>query len=439
MPTIRPQVLFVPALLLSLALVSACGDEAAAEAPEPVTSAARDERERPRLAAGQPRSMDADVVRLREAIDSGRLGEAQELLAAVRGSLGVEGTLLTARVRALEGRHIDAGRLIEEARGVAPSDPRVYATAAELHGAAGRFETAWSEVRRGEEECGDDAPELFRARGVLWICREGGATTGVELLEDARFGDPTLPFLGRPLGQAYLLLAKSALADGLATRALDYVGRSLEHDPADVDARRLMVDVRAGLTDFEGAIELLERLLIDGEPVQSELALMHKRSGLAHLIERDRDLALFAFLEARKLGLTDDELGTGAQVMASEASAFIERGIEALQAGDPEAAAEEFDQALTWDPNRLEALNHYGVALYKSGEPERAIESWRQVVRIALADDIELPDPVHMNLATALLETGDEAGARDVLRAYLVRRPDGPWSEATRERLVRLE
>lgn len=420
----------------SLLLAGGCSKEveAGASGTEPV----RAERERPKLAPSQPRSMSAAAVRLRDAIDTGRLVDALELLPGVRDTLGVEGTLLTARVRALEGRHVDSGALIEEARKAAPNDPRVYATAAELHGAAGRFETAWREVRLGEEVCGDDAPEIVRARGVIWICREGGAREGVELLEDAFASDASLPFLARPMGQGYLLLAKSALAEGQARLALTYVERSLEHDPVDIDARRLAADVRAGLGDFHGAIGLLEKLFVDGEPVQSELALMHKRSGMAALIGSDRQSALFAFREARRLGLTDAELGTGAQVLADEADELIQLGIEAFQARKLESAVIKFELALKYDPDHLEARNHLGVALYQLDQLEPAIEAWREVVRTAWDEDIELPDPVHINLATALLRSGDEAGARDILQAYLVHAPEGPWSAPTRERLAQL-
>ena len=55
---------------------------------------------------------------------------------------------------------------------------------------------------------------------------------------------------------------------------------------------------------------------------------------------------------------------------------------------------------------------------------------------MAQAEKIELPEPVHLNLAQADVEAGDLEGARKVLEEYLEREPTGEWRARTQAMLA---
>jgi tetratricopeptide (TPR) repeat protein len=390
----------------------------------------------PPIAARATRSGDPDLEKLRAHIDHGRLEQARGLQAALDRA-GGEAPLLSARISALAGRNVEAIRLIEAARKERPADPDVYATAAEVYAAAGKLDAGWDEVKQGQAACGE-AAELSRARGVLWISRQGGGRKGLELLEAARRADPGLPFVERALSQAHLLVGKQDAAAKKPAEALVHARAAVSLDPEDVDARRFLSESLAAIGDFEGALAELERLVARGEPLGSELALTHKKAGIAALLERKRELALGHFAAARKLGLSDTELSTGARLLEEEAGARVEKGIAAYQAGDLEAAKASFRVALDLDPDRIQAKNSLAVVLFKEKDFAGAAELWRAVIGTARKEGLALPEPVHLNLAKAQVLCGDPEGARTTLEEYLAREPQGEWAAQTREALLAL-
>ncbi len=348
-----------------------------------------------------------------------------------------ERKLLEARIAALSQNNIDAIRAIEAVRQEHPTDPSVYATAAEIYAAAGKLDAGWDEVKSGDAACGA-APELTRARGILWISRSGGAKKGLELLEEARRQDPDLPFVERGLSQAHLLVGKEASAARKAKEALAHARMAASLDPEDVDARRFLSEALVSNGDFESGIAEIQGLVDRGEPLTSELALLEKKAGIAALLERDRPRALRHFARARKLGLTDAELATGARILEEEAAAKFEKGIAEYKAGDLEAAKVEFRAALELDPDRIQAKNSLAVVLFRQGDNPGAIELWRAVLETARKESLVLPEPVHVNLAQAQALAGDLAGARATLDEYLEREPDGRWKAETKAALAAL-
>lgn len=419
---------------LSLALAAACsgGDASEAAGSDAVSASA----------SGPPahaRATDAEVVELRHLLDLGQLEAARPLVARWRGPLGLEGELVAARAAGLANDTNEASRCIEAARAIDPKDARVYATAAELHAAAGRLETAASEIRRGVEAAGA-TPELVRAQGVLFLCQPSGAKKGLELIESALLRDRSLPFVDRPLAQAHLLLGKEAMSQKRSMDALDHARRSLEHDPKDVDARRFLADALLGNRDVAGAVDVLQALVDDGQPLESELALQCKRAAMMELIQRRHERALEYFLRARTLGLSDEELGTGVTILREAAAQAVEEGVAAYTAEpqDLAHARERFERALVLDPDSLAAHNHLGVVLFRQGEYEGAVEQWRWVLEVAQKEGLDLPQPVHVNLAKALVHCGKPDEARAAVQAYLDREPQGQWVDVSREALEQL-
>jgi tetratricopeptide (TPR) repeat protein len=378
----------------------------------------------------------SELRQLRGHLEFGRIEQAEALLERAREA-GDEEPLLRARAAALRGRAIEAIRLVESARERNGKDPAVYATAAEIYAAAGKPDAGWDEAKKGEAACGA-APEILRAKGVLWISREGGAEKGLSLLMEARAADPDLPFADRALSQAHLLVGKKNAAARNLSAALAHARAAVAFDPEEVDARRFLSESLAGTGEFEASIAELEALSARGVDLGSELALRHKNAGIAALLEHDRARAIGHFATARKLGLTDAELSTGARLLGEESLARVDQGVAAYARGDAVAAEKLFREALDLDPDSIQARNHLAVVLFKATRYAEAARLWETVLATAIAEKIELPEPVHVNLAKALAQAGDGAGARRVLEDYLRREPQGEWVGPTKDLLERI-
>jgi len=378
-----------------------------------------------------------EVLALRTALDRGDVLAAEPVLKSWAARLGAEGDLLFARFSALEGKQLDVTQYVEGARLVAPTDPRVYATAAELHAAAGRLETARDEIRRGVEACGL-SPELLRAQGWIQLCTPNGAQRGLELLQRALSYDAELPFTARALGQAHLLLGKQALAGRRPKAALEHVRHSLESDPEDLDAQLFFADTLAAAGEFPDAVRVLEELQREGYGREAELALMYKRAAMAELLLKRRDQALEYFRLAREAGLSDEELGSGTEVLQAAALEAVEAGQKALRAGELETARLRFEHALRYDSEYLIARHSLALVLFQERQYLPAATHWRQVLTQAAEENLVLPDPIHIFLAKALYAADEKLAARAVLTEYIERKPDGGWVEQTRDLLSEL-
>ena len=387
------------------------------------------------------------LTRLRKALDMRRLEEVNVLLPRAADA-GSERELLEARAAELGGHKSEAMRLLERALRESPKDPSVYATAAEIYAAEDKMQTAWAELHRGEDACGE-SPELWRARGVLAISQTGGAQKGLEWLEKARQVDPEIPFIDRALGQAHLLVAKACLQalehDQAPEKKLEDKHDAIEHarasitfDPDEVDAHRFLADALAAADEFEEARAILEDLVAKGEKLEPELASMCKRAGFAALLERDRERALASFVAARKHGLTDAELGSAAQILATEAQQEVEAGVRAYEQADLDVAEKHFHRALELEPDDLRAENHLAIVLFKTQRYADAAKLWQRVIATARDEKLDLPEPVHLNLAKAQVQGGDKLGAELTLEEYLDRQPAGEWAGATRDMLSSL-
>lgn len=376
---------------------------------------------------------------LRRALDLGvfEFDEIEALFDSARPTLGVEAFLLEARFLAIQGQDMKVTPLIEAARAEAPDDARVYATAAEMHAASGRLETAREEIRRGLEACGS-APELLRSQAFVQLSQQGGAARGLQLLEKAREYDAELPFCDRAMAQAHLLIGKRALSDRRTRAALDSARASLESDPHDVDARLFFADALAANGEFPTAVTILEELEAEGQERGSELALMYKRAAMAELVLRQRDRAIEYFRLARQAGLTDEELGTGADILRDAAELAMQEGVKAFEKDDLETAQIRFEHALRLDDDLLVVHSQLAVVFFRQKKYLPAATHWRRVLDVAIEDELELPEPVHIFLAKALYAADEKLAAKAALEAYLEREPEGAWHEQTQALLGEL-
>ncbi len=468
-PALRCRSAWVHALALALALgLGGCGDDAGIGGTAPAARARTIERD-----------LSPVAVALRAAIEAGDPDRAEELLAAAGPALGVERPCFAARIAFLRGDDEAWLRAIEEARALAPTDPRPYATAAELWSAAGRLDAARRELERGLVAVGELTPELERAKAVLALVTPGGARAGLDALERAIQRDPELPFVARARGQAHLLRAKGAFADQDPARALTELEQSLRYDPRDVEARELHAQALYANDRFLDAIAGYEALLAEGRDLRGELALWHKNAGLIAQLNGERAAARGHYLRARALGLTDVELASGVHFLRDEARLLLERGAEeALQRAEPGLAARRAEAAtLTDDVETLgeecaerlvaralsaagEGRNDTALGLVEqalllapddrlarvlrarlyaaSGSHLEAADEYRWLLADARAAGIELPEPLHLDLAVCLLRSGAPDEAKAALQEYLREAPQGRWAAATRERLAEL-
>ncbi len=277
----------------------------------------------------------AEAVQLRRWLDEGRTDLAAPMLDALEAELGLEGPLLRARLEVTQGDRGAWLPRIESSRRVDPADPRPYATAAEIYAALGLQDSARDEIARGMEAVGSITPELQRAQGILAITTVGGGKIGLGLLEAALRSDPELPFMGRPLGQAYLLSAQRAMAEHQGELALERIEQSLQFDPQDRDARRTYAETIIAVNrDFSGGIAILEQLLKDGEEVKDLIARMSWSAGVKSQVAGDAGRARAFYLRARELGCVEVEQGMARTFFEAEARGAFDAAVLAAVAGE---------------------------------------------------------------------------------------------------------
>lgn len=374
-----------------------------------------------------------EAVEARQLLDQGRADLALPLIEAVAPSLGVEGPLLRARMAALTGDTAEWLRLVEEARSMDPLDPRPYAVAAELYAAIGRMDAAKAEIKRGIESAKSVTPELQRAQGVVAIVTPGGGRIGLQLLEAARRADPGIPFMGRPLGQAYLLSAKRALAEGQAELALERIVASIAHDPEDRDARRMHGEVLIGVNqDFERGLEILEALLADGEPIRDVVGEMQWKAGLSAQFAGRGDAARGHYLRARELGALDVRRGTAATFLRGESTAAFERAAAAAESGDAERARLQLAEAAALSEDAADARHGHALALAaraQSALKEQRFDAAQGLIGAAHHSDptmkgvSEVASTLYFMKAVEAMKVGDASGAITFAREATVQDP----------------
>jgi len=425
-------------LLLFGLLAAACGSDAAPPSAAELAAVDPATRAQPSLPPQQPRSSDPRIAACAAALQLGDLSRVQAVLLELGEGHSPEAVCLRARLLASQGDTVGAVRELEQARKLWPDEGSLFATAAEIHAAGGRLESAHDEIRAGLARAGPTA-DLSRARGVLLLLQQGGAKAGLAHLLEARQKDPGVFFVSGPLAEAHRLLASQALAKEQPGEALVHVRAGLQVEPGNADLKLLNADALLASGDFDAALPAYEQLMREGRDLGASLAMDYQRGALVALRDGQRELAVQRYRRARELGASTKELGFGAQVLHEEALEQMQRADEAWEQrrwGDARAALAE---ALALEPENLAARHQLGVACFKELDYACAEKAWSEVLEQAAREGVALPDPVHLNLARALHAQQKFQELRSLLEGYLAATPEGEWAAQTREMLARLE
>ena len=380
------------------------------------------------------RARDPGLAEARAAIEHGRGALASALLERVQG---FEPECLRARTALLAGDPVGALAALERARALDAAHPELFATEAEILATLDRLRAAADVLADGVRRAGSD-PALLRAQGVIELRNQGRGRQALEALERARALDSELPFLRWPLAQAHLLVGRGRLEKAPA-EARAHARAALGLWPELVDALELEAEGLAGELRFEEALARYAELEARGRSYGETPAILHQRCATRCLLEHDRARAIEHYLAARRLGLDDEGLGFGAELLQEERRLALERGLSAAEAEDWGRAEDEFARALVLVPDDLEAEDRLAVARFQRADYRGAAEAWERVLTRAPHRGGELSDPVPLNLAKAWRLAGERARARQVLSDLLDREPAGPLSASARELLLVLE
>lgn len=386
------------------------------------------------------RSQDPRLLEARAALEAGRPTSAKSLLASVGIAAGVEGPLCLARVRLAMGDVVGSLAAVEEARQLAPEDPRVFATAAEVLALCDRGSDAEDELKEGARFA-EGSADLERARALLEMTQPGQGPLALARLEAALKKDPSLPYCDWPLAQAHLLTGRAALGADQPEKAAEEARAALALEPDLATAEELLGSALAAVDDFVGGIAALERAADLGLDVERELADVHMRAGMAARLLSRADVAEDHYLAARELGLGPEELGSGVDFLNDRARAAYERGQAAMLRDDFAEASKEFARSLELGPGgplALEAQDGLAGARFRLEDYPGAALAWAEVKRMERARGEGAESRTHLNEARARVLMGHFAGAREVLEEYLERYPSGGARDETAELLARV-
>jgi tetratricopeptide (TPR) repeat protein len=216
-------------------------------------------------------------------------------------------------------------------------------------------------------------------------------------------------------------------------RATEILETALDRDPSAMGLREALAARLRGLGDADAAADLLLEATHEPGPAQGKawLALAHHYfdleaydesvaawKALFEIIEEPEDARLFGFAEALIHAQRFDEAEAVAARLPDSMSELV-RGLAFLEKGEPEAALLRFDAGQRLWPNNAVARYFAGLAAERSFEIDRAIEEFRQSIRIDAEDT-----PAALRLARIYDAEGRIENARTALGHYSLSRPN---------------
>ncbi|MFQ5466289.1 MAG: tetratricopeptide repeat protein [Thermodesulfobacteriota bacterium] len=123
------------------------------------------------------------------------------------------------------------------------------------------------------------------------------------------------------------------------------------------------------------------------------------------------------------------------QAGAEPAQEHFNKGVQHSLAGDYDAAIEEYEKTIEYNPQSAEAYNNMGFAYFDKGDIDKAIEIQKKALEI----NPHLPNGYY-GLALALEKKGDEKGAIENWKAFIqYAEPHSKWWLKAKERIGDLD
>lgn len=340
------------------------------------------------------------------------------------------------------GRTRQALAAYDRALAKEPGNPRVLTNRLSL---LGKGDSAAVAAQAGALPAENQAQLLFNQGQAQ--TRAGQWQAAADLFAQAVRLDPGLD-------TAWLNLGVTQARLGQHQRALDTLNDYIQRAPLKTIGLLNRANVLHELGD-DGAAEkdLLRAAQLDpgNLDIQQRLAYHYSRTGqtdkarrhYAQLVKLPGNLSPDAFINYAAMLLQLGETREAAVVAGNGVARFpdnyglrLNQGSALGDSGQHALAVDAYRAAMRLQPARLDA--HYNLGnlyLQQLRQPRKAVQEYRTALTLQSAPDLDAAGQreqrmsLHLNLASALTDSGDAAGARAALQAAIDEAPDDyrPW------------
>jgi len=297
------------------------------------------------------------LQRAQQALDQGRLREADEAIRPDADAGDLDAILLAAEIAMRGGQYAVAVSRLERARAQRPDDDRNGAAPARAHDGAGNPDEAMRAYADVLRKHPDDVGAALRLAELL--LGQGNAALASSAAAAALKNQPNH-------GPLLAVYARALLARGRLPQALEAAKRATEVAPAAPAGWLELARVQAAMGEHAAAIAHLERLLaIDANHVHALILL-----GTLRLEGGKPALAVLALQRAAAIA-ADDVAILNLLAVALDAN------------GDARAALEVLERAIALAPRLVALRRNVAEILLSSGYCERAFDEAARAVDLA--------------------------------------------------------